>query len=103
MVVAMSPQHAKLCADAGMGRAGVIARLLDHSVRRQGQLKRGGNWRPERAQAMGVDPDDDAALIRAVKDSGRLHLIVAGGLGPVTAVCHGWNESSHFVHEKYEV
>ena len=103
MVVAMSPQHAKLCADAGMGRAGVIARLLDHSVRRQGQLKRGGNWRPERAQAMGIDPDDDAALIRAVKDPGRLHLIVAGGLGPVTAVCHGWNESSHFVHEKYEV
>ena len=103
MVVAMSPQHAKLCADAGMGRAGVIARLLEHSVRRQGQLKRGGNWRPERARAMGIDPDDDAALIRAVKDPGRLHLIVAGGLGPVTAVCHGWNESSHFVQGKYEV
>ena len=103
MVVAMSPQHAKLCADAGMGRAGVIARLLEHSVRRQGQLKRGGNWRPERARAMGIDPDDDAALIRAVKDPGRLHLIVAGGLGPVTAVCHGWNESSHFVHGTYEV
>jgi hypothetical protein len=103
MVVAMSPQHARLCADAGMGRAGAIARLLELAVRRQGQLKCGGNWRPERAGAMGIDPDDDTALIRAVKDPGRLHLIVAGGMGPVTAVCHGWNESSHFVHGKYEV
>jgi hypothetical protein len=103
MVVAMSPQHAKLCADAGMGRAGAIARLLEHAVRKQGQLKRGGNWRPERARAMGIDPDDDTALIRAVKDPGRLHLIVAGGMGPVTAVCHGWNESSHFVQGKYEI
>lgn len=102
MVVAMSPQHAKLCADAGMGRAGVTARLLDLAVRKQEQLKRGGNWRPERARAMGIDPDDDTALIRAVKDPGRLHLIVAGGMGPVTAVCHGWNESSHFVQGKYE-
>ena len=102
MVVAMSPQHAKLCAEAGMGRAGVTARLTELAVRKQGQLKRGGNWRPERARALGIDPDDDEAPIRAVKDPGRLHLIVAGGLGPVTAVCHGWNESSHFVHGKYE-
>ena len=103
MVVAMSPQHAKLCADAGMGRAEVVARLVELAVRKQGQLKRGGNWRPERARAMGIDPDDDEAVIRAVKDPGRLHLIVAGGMGPVTAVCHGWNESSHFAHGKYEV
>ena len=27
MVVAMSPQHARLCADAGMSRVGAIARL----------------------------------------------------------------------------
>jgi len=103
MVVAMSPQHAKLCADAGMGRVGAIARLVELAARRQGQLKRGGNWRPERAQAMGIDPGDDEVLIRSVKDPGRLHLIVAGGMGPVTAVCHGWNESSHFVQGKYEV
>ena len=103
MVVAMSPQHAKLCADAGMGRADVVARLVELAVRRQGQLRRGGNWRPERARAMGIDPADDESLIRAVKDPQRLHLIVAGGLGPVTAVCHGWNESSRFVHGKYEV
>ena len=103
MVVAMSPQHAKLCSDAGMGRADVVKRLVELAVRKQGQLKRGGNWRPERARAMGIDPDNDDAPIRAVKDPGRLHLIVAGGMGPVTAVCHGWNESSHFVHGKYEV
>ena len=43
-------------------------------------------------------PDDDDCLIKAVKDPQRLHLIVAGGLGPITAVCHGWNESSRAVH-----
>ena len=103
MVVAMSPQHAQLCADAGMGRADVVKRLSELAVRRQDSLKRGGNWRPERARAMGVNPDDDAALIRAVKDPRRLHLIVAGGMGPITAVCHGWNESSRAVHGTYEV
>ena len=103
MVVAMSPQHAQLCADAGMGRAAVHERLCELAVRKQGNLKQGGNWRPERARAMGVDPDDDDYPIKAVKDHSRLHLIVAGGLGPITAVCHGWNESSVAVHGTYEV
>jgi hypothetical protein len=103
MVVAMSPQHAGLCADAGLGRADVHARLCELAVRRQGDLKRGGNWRPERAVAMGVDPEDDDFPIKAVKDPERLHLIVAGGMGPITAVCHGWNESSAPVHGIYEV
>ena len=101
MVVAMSPQHAKLCADAGLSRADVQKRLCELAVRKQSTLKRGGNWRPERARAMGVDPDDDACMIKAVKDPTRLHLIVAGGMGPITAVCHGWNETSHSVHGKY--
>jgi hypothetical protein len=103
MVVAMSPQHAKLCADAGMSRADVVERLSQLAVRKQSGVKYGGNWRPERARAMGVDPDDENALIRAVKDPRRLHLIVAGGNGPITAVCHGWNETSHAVHGAYEV
>ncbi|MGH8634760.1 MAG: hypothetical protein ACRET7_11595 [Burkholderiales bacterium] len=103
MVVAMSPQHAKLCAAAGMSRADVVERLSELAVRRQSGVKYGGNWRPERARAMGVDPDDDNALIRAVKDPQRLHLIVAGGNGPITAVCHGWNETSRAVHGTYEV
>jgi hypothetical protein len=103
VVVAMSPQHAKLCADAGMSRADVVKRLAELAVRPQGNLKRGGNWRPERARAMGLDPDDDQCLVRAIKDPQRLHLIVAGGMGPITAVCHGWNESSRAVHGTYEV
>ena len=103
VVVAMSPQHARLCADAGMSRRDVQYQLCEVAARKQENLKRGGNWRPERARALGLDPDDDAALIRAVKDPQRLHLIVAGGLGPVTAVCHGWNESSVSVHGEYAV
>lgn len=103
VVVAMSPQHAKLCADAGLSRKAVQYQLCDYAVRTQKNLKRGGNWRAERAVAMGLDPEDDTALVKAVKDPERLHLIVAGGLGPVTAVCHGWNESSHSVHGIYDV
>jgi hypothetical protein len=103
MVVAMSPQHAVLCANAGMSRDDVLRRLCELAVRTQGTLKRGGNWRPERARAMGIDPEDDAAQIHAVKDPERLHLIVAGGVGPITAVCHGWNDSSRAVHGKYDV
>jgi hypothetical protein len=103
MVVAMGPQHARLCADAGLSRADVLQRLYELAERPQGNLKRGGNWRPERARHMGIDPDDDAQPIKAVKDVNRLHLIVAGGLGPVTAICHGWNESSRAVHGKYDV
>jgi len=103
MVVAMSPQHARLCAAAGMSRADVAKRLCELAVRPQASLKRGGNWRPERAIAMGLDPESDDSPVAAVKDPARLHLVVAGGLGPVTAVCHGWNESSRAVHGKYRV
>jgi hypothetical protein len=102
MVVAMSPQHAKLCADAGMSRADVVKRLAELAVRPQSNVKRGGNWRPERARAMGLDPDDDNAEVKAVKDPARLHVIVAGGVGPITAICHGWNETSKVVHGTYK-
>ena len=102
MVVAMSPQHARLCADAGMTRADVHARLCELAVRPQGDLKRGGNWRPERARRDGRRPGRRRLPIKAVKDPQRLHLIVAGGSGPVTAVCHGWNEASRAVHGTYE-
>lgn len=103
VVVAMSPQHARLCAQAGLSRADVQTRLWELAERRQGDLKRGGNWRPERARALGIDPEDDNAPFKAVKDRDRLHLVVAGGMGPVTAVCHGWNESSHAVHGAYSL
>jgi hypothetical protein len=103
VVVAMTPQHAGLCARAGMSRAQVQKRLWELAERPQWNLKRGGNWRPERARAMGIDPDDDEHPIKAVKDVNRLHLLVAGGVGPITAVCHGWNESSRAVHGRYDV
>ncbi|HET7159668.1 MAG TPA: hypothetical protein VFI62_11775, partial [Burkholderiales bacterium] len=103
VVVAMTPQHAGLCAAAGMSRAQVQQRLWELAERPQWNLKRGGNWRPERAIAMGIDPNDDYHPIKAVKDVNRLHLIVAGGMGPITAVCHGWNESSHAVHGTYDL
>jgi hypothetical protein len=103
VVVAMSPQHARLCADAGMTRSQVQQRLWELAARAQGALKRGGNWRPERAIAMGIDPNDDDAPIKAVKELDRLHLIVAGGVGPVTAVCHGWNHATRPVHGTYEI
>jgi len=102
VVVAMTPQHAGLCAAAGMSRNDVQQRLWELAERPQWNLKRGGNWRPERALAMGIDPDDDEYPIKAVKDVNRLHLIVAGGIGPITAVCHGWNESSQAVYGKYD-
>ncbi len=103
VVVAMGPQHARLCADAGMSRTQVRQRLWELAERRQGDLKQGGNWREERARALGIDPNDDEAPFKAVKDVERVHLIVSGGLGPVTAICHGWNESSRAVHGRYEV
>lgn len=103
IAVVMSPQHAKLCTDAGMRRAEVHARLCALAVRRQGDIRNGGNWRPERARAMGADPDDDDYLIKAVKNPQNLQLLVAGGFGPITAVCHGWNDSSQPVHGRYEV
>jgi len=103
VVVAISPQFARLCANAGMTRAQVQQRLWELAERKQIDLRRGGNWRAERARAIGIDPDDDAAVFKAVKDPQRLHLIVAGGLGPVAAICHGWNDSSRAVHGKYEV
>ena len=87
----------------GMSRADAHRRLCELAGRAQRSFKRGGNWRPERARAMGVDPDDDDAFITAIKQPAGLHLIVAGGIGPVTAVCHGWNDSSRAVHGKYTV
>lgn len=103
MVVAMGPQHAEICAKAGMSRADVHAHLVDIAGRRIRDLKDGGNWRRERALAFPepVDPDDDECFIRAIKNPADLHLIVAGGWGPCTALCHGWSGGSRSVHGKY--
>ncbi len=103
MVVAMGPEQATICANAGMSRADVHRELCAMAGRKVGELKRGGNWRRERALKIGVDPDNDDAFVPAIKDARDLHLIVAGGWGPLTAVCHGWGGGSRAVHGKYDV
>jgi hypothetical protein len=104
MVVAMGPQHAALCADAGLSRPAVHQRLCAMAGRQVRELKVGGNWRRERALAfpIPVDPDDDACFIPTIKDPEDLQLIVAGGWGPCTAICHGWSGGSRAVHGAYE-
>jgi hypothetical protein len=103
MVVAMGPQHAEICARAGMSRADVHRTLCEIAGRRVRDLKGGGNWRRERALGfpITVDPDDDDCFIPAIKDAADLHLIVAGGWGPCTALCHGWSGGSRAVHGAY--
>ncbi len=104
MVVAMGPQHAAICANAGMSRSDVQAWLTQHAGRRVRDLKGGGNWRRERALAfpIKVDPDDDECFIPAIKAADDLQLIVAGGWGPCTAICHGWSGGSKAVHGRYD-
>jgi len=104
MVVAMGPQHADICARAGMSRADAHRTLCEIAGRRVRDLKGGGNWRRERALGfpIEVDPDDDDCFIPAIKDPRDLHLIVAGGWGPCTALCHGWSGGSKAVHGKFE-
>jgi hypothetical protein len=52
---------------------------------------------------MNVNPDDDDCFVPVIKDARDLHLVVAGGWGPLTAVCHGWGGGSRAVHGTYEV
>jgi hypothetical protein len=105
MVVVLGPQHAALCANAGLSRAEVHRRLCTMAGRTVRELKGGGNWRRERALAfpIRVDPDDDACFIPALKDPEDLQLLVAWGWGPCTAICHGWSGGSRAVHGTYDV
>ena len=101
MVVAMGPEHATICSRAGMSRADVHACLIKIAGRKVRDLKGGGNWRPERARALNIDPNDDERFVPVIKDARDLHLIVAGGWGPLTAMCHGWGGGSRAVHGTY--
>jgi len=103
MVVAMGPQHASICAATGMSHADVHRRLCELAGRKVRDLKNGGNWRRERALGfpINIDPDDDDCFVPAIKDPRDLQLIVAGGWGPCTAICHGWSGGSRAVHGPY--
>jgi hypothetical protein len=103
MLVALSPEQATICSRAGLSRADVHRRLMQIAGRKVSDLKRGGNWRPERAAKLGIDPQDDERFVPAIKDERDLHLIVAGGWGPLTAVCHGWGGGSRAVHGTFDV
>ena len=102
MVVAMSPEQASICSKGGLSRADVHRTLCEIAGRRVRDLKQGGNWRRERALRINVNPDDDDSFVPAIKDPRDLHLVVAGGWGPLTAVCHGWGGGSRAVHGTYE-
>jgi hypothetical protein len=103
MVVAMSPEHATICSTAGLSREGVHRMLCEMAGLTVREMKRGGNWRSERAAKLGVDPHDEDRFVAVIKDRRDLHLIVAGGWGPLTAVCHGWGGGSRAVHGTYTV
>jgi hypothetical protein len=103
MMVAIGPQHAAICANAGMSRADVHRRLSEIACRTVRDLKRAGNWRRERALRVNINPDDDDGFVPAIKDPRDLHLIVAGGQGVATAICHGWGGGSRAVHGTYQV
>jgi hypothetical protein len=102
MVVAMCPQHAAICARAGLTRADVHRRLSEVAGRKVRDLRSGGAWRSERAEKIGVDPGDDERFVRTIKHPDDLLVIVAGGWGPFTAVCHGWGGGSTAVHGRYD-
>ena len=105
MVVLLGPQQASILARDGLTRADAHRRLCELAGRKVRDLKGGGNWRRERALGfpIKVDPDDDDCFIPAIKDPEDLQLIVAGGWGPVSAICHGWSGGSRAVHGRYEV
>ncbi|MFN9128577.1 MAG: hypothetical protein ACK5V7_07125 [bacterium] len=101
MVVVIGPEQATLCERSGWPRARVHEWLVANAGMQVAQMRRGGNWRDERARRIGVDPSDDAAFVPVIKDARDLHLMVAGGWGPVSAVAHGWGGGSRAVHGTY--
>ncbi len=106
LIVAMAPQHAAICADAGLSKADVHARLFEMAGRRVEEVKRGGNFREERIRSFPfpVDLEDDDFFVPVMKDPADLQIIVAGGVpGPMTAVMPGWSGGSRSVSRAYEV
>ncbi|MDA0998906.1 MAG: hypothetical protein O2807_00125 [bacterium] len=106
MVVAMAPDHANICAKAGMTKAEVHQRLCEMAGRAAGELKKAGGYSPDRVRSLpcAADFDDDEKFIPVIKKPEHLLLIVAGGIpGPQTNILHGWNGASRSVTRKFEV
>ncbi|MGZ8264104.1 MAG: hypothetical protein ACXW2I_07900 [Burkholderiales bacterium] len=103
MVVVMCPTQARVCASAGWSREDVGRWLTEHAGRPVRELKRGGVFRETRAEKIGVDYEDDDRFVPAIKHPDDLHVAVAGGFGPFTAVLSGWGGGSLPVHGKYAI
>ena len=106
IVVALSPQHARLCADAGLSKADVHERLFRTVGRRVGDIKNAGIWdhdpRLERLP-FPVEPENDDFFVPAVCHPEDLTLIVAGGWpGSCTVVMPGMHVSCQSVTRKFE-
>ncbi|MCY3822786.1 MAG: hypothetical protein OXG62_02830 [Nitrospinae bacterium] len=105
VVVALGPDHARMCADAGLEKKDVHRRIMELARRPLGELRKSGYWREEMAAKWPFDVDlqDDSFLVPAIKNEDDLILIVAGGTpGPVTAVMPGWVDGSEAVSTGYQ-
>ncbi len=104
VVVALGPDHARMCARAGLGKEDVRRRMMALARRPLGELKKSGYWREEMVAKwpFDADPQDDSFMVPAIKDEDDLILVVAGGTpGPVTAVMPGWVDGSTAVSMGY--
>jgi hypothetical protein len=106
LVVAISPDHAKICADAGWSKADVHEWLCGKAGKTLGDLKTGGGYHEDRIKDLPIEVDlgDDSFFVPTIKVPEDLMIIVAGGIpGPISAVMHGWNGASRPVSRSFEV
>jgi len=105
LVVAISPDHAKICDSAGWSKADVHQYLCEKAGKTLGELKTGGGFTEERIKDLPINVDlgDDSFFVPTIKDPKDLMIIVAGGIpGPISAVMHGWNGASRPVTRTFE-
>ncbi len=104
VVVALGPDHARMCAAAGLSKEDVHHQIMELACKPLGELKKSGYWREEMIAKWPPDAgrQDDSFMVPAVKNEDDLVLIVAGGTpGPVTAVMPGWVDGSEAVSAAY--
>lgn len=83
-VVVLSPEHRAPVAAAGWSKRDVQQHLFRRCWRPAGELQAVDNAFPGVA---GAGPDDPIAQFREPSD---IHVVAAGGPGPVSAVCYGF-------------